>query len=1054
MFQQVKNIQMKFVTSLLIGFTTLIILANCNSKKEVSAYTFSDKLKTPEEELAGFTLLDGFTIELVASERDGIVNPIDLTFDDNGKLWTQTARMYPLDPIADAQWNDLLRLMDDPEAQKNHPAFKRVLDLYQGKTKGIDKILVLSNLYDNKPISVNTWADSLTIPMSILPYKDGAYVAQGSELFFLRDSNRDGRAEQRIPMFTGFGFVDTHTMAHLLVRGPGGWVYFSHGALNKGEVKSPVSDAKQRINYSKIARFSMDAKKLELVSAGLNNIWGFQLRSNGQWYCTEANDLGYSVVPVEPGTAFKGIGNERIRNYQPWMPELHKFRVGGTGISGLAFADDKSGSFPSEWKDVAFLANPITSTINAVKIERNDDGSVTAKHLPDLLTSKDKYFRPVNIEFGPDGCLYVADWYDKIISHNEISRNDPDRDKTHGRIWRIRHVSQKPYKIPDFNTVKTEDLVDYLKSPSLWMKRSAWHQIADRSPDETQKLVPRLIELARDTSQDEHSRIHALWSLEGMKHYDSSLISSLLEPAYPNICREAIRSLASFSLERSKIAIDLSKLIDHSNPMIRSQVLRTLSEVGKADSSIIAILVRACKPELPGSEMGGSYERKFERYLALKAIEQYPDELVKFLNSFASSRVPVSNLIWAIQALPKQLEEKYFLALWSTADIKDLDESTFIQISKMLENKKVYSTVKVIFQDPTHAAKYLDFALRNQQEVQSPTLSALLESPANVLLKSDSLTDKKIALEAISRLKINAPYNDICALINDETPSAIVKLAMLALEPDMKQNKLQFERIFNNKKYDFEVRIAALNSISGIDKDLALTTIENWLPGMNAEEKKILVNNFCGSVYGSDILLNLYQRKLLVLDNFSHGAAERIYNANLGDKVAKSLVTEARNRADLERREFNSKKNRYLTLIEKAGGDATKGKVIFEATCLQCHKVGQKGQDIAPALDGSSARANEALITSILNPDAAVEGGYAMYRLVKKDNSITEGYLYSKDDRGVTIAFMGGNKTFFETNSIKEQGFINGRSFMPKGLLEAYNEQQAADLFAYIRSLK
>ena len=93
-----------------------------------------DSVNTPEEELAGFSVPEGFVVELVASERDGIVNPVDLTFDDAGRLWTQTARMYPLDPVADIQWNDLLKLMNDPEAQRNHPSFKRILDLYQGKT--------------------------------------------------------------------------------------------------------------------------------------------------------------------------------------------------------------------------------------------------------------------------------------------------------------------------------------------------------------------------------------------------------------------------------------------------------------------------------------------------------------------------------------------------------------------------------------------------------------------------------------------------------------------------------------------------------------------------------------------------------------------------------------------------------------------------------------------------------------------------------------------------------------------------------------------------------
>ncbi|MPR37078.1 DUF7133 domain-containing protein [Salmonirosea aquatica] len=171
-------------------------LAQAQDKKTQSQRS---RVYTPEEELAGFKLAEGFVIELVASEREGVINPVDLTFDDAGRLWTQTARMYPLDPVADIQWNDLLKLMDDAEAQKNHPAFRRILDLYQGKTKGTDQILILSDLYSGKPARSSVWADGLTIPMSVLPYKDGAYVAQGSELFFLRDTDHDGKADQRTP---------------------------------------------------------------------------------------------------------------------------------------------------------------------------------------------------------------------------------------------------------------------------------------------------------------------------------------------------------------------------------------------------------------------------------------------------------------------------------------------------------------------------------------------------------------------------------------------------------------------------------------------------------------------------------------------------------------------------------------------------------------------------------------------------------------------------------------------------------------------------------------
>src|SRR5690554_5530276 len=150
---------------------------------------------SPQEQLAQFKVADGFVIELVASEQDGIVKPIDITFDDAGRLWTQTARMYPLDPVADIQWQDLLALMEDEEKQKKHPAFRRVLDLYQGRSPGPDQILILDGLYGEKQISVSVFAEELAIPMSILPYQNGAFVAQGSELFFLDDTDYDGKAD-------------------------------------------------------------------------------------------------------------------------------------------------------------------------------------------------------------------------------------------------------------------------------------------------------------------------------------------------------------------------------------------------------------------------------------------------------------------------------------------------------------------------------------------------------------------------------------------------------------------------------------------------------------------------------------------------------------------------------------------------------------------------------------------------------------------------------------------------------------------------------------------
>lgn len=160
----------------------LIVAAACLAPALAQDKTHSLRriANTPEQELAGFHVPEGFVVELVASERDSVINPIDLTFDDAGRLWTQTARMYPLDPISDIQWDDLLKLMDDDNAQRNHPHFKRVLQLYKGETRGTDKVIVLSDIYGKGTAKPTVWADGLTIPMSVLPYRNGAYIAQGS----------------------------------------------------------------------------------------------------------------------------------------------------------------------------------------------------------------------------------------------------------------------------------------------------------------------------------------------------------------------------------------------------------------------------------------------------------------------------------------------------------------------------------------------------------------------------------------------------------------------------------------------------------------------------------------------------------------------------------------------------------------------------------------------------------------------------------------------------------------------------------------------------------
>ncbi|MGJ8724475.1 MAG: PVC-type heme-binding CxxCH protein [Roseibacillus sp.] len=1010
-------------------------------KKTQSART---KAQSAAEQLAGFTVPPGFVIELVASEEHGVINPIDLSFDDQGRLWTQTAQMYPLDPISGIKWNEILRLMDDQKTQQEHPDFQRVKALYQLKTKGEDKILILDDPTQPATEPLHVWADGLSIPQSILPYKDGAYVCHGSELFLLRDTDGDDKSDKMEPVLTGFGFIDTHTMSHLLVRGPGSYIHFTQGALNKGTVTAVASGKQAEVNASCQVRFPLDHQDLEVLSSGPSNMWGLQLRANGEWYGTEANDRAYSIIPWEHGTAVTGAAFHPMRSYQPLLPNLHKFRVGGTGISGLEFSDDTAGSFPvDEWKDVALLGNGITSTINAVRVHRNPDGTVEAEHLPDFLTSEDDWFRPVNLEFGPDGCLYVADFYNKIISHNEVSTGHPDRDRTHGRIWRIRHESQLPRAIPDVTQATPEQLLTHLQAPSLWEKRAAWQQIGDRA---LQELAPALIKMVADEKVDTVTRIHALWSLEELRQFDSQLLDSLLSSTNDDLRREAVRSLASFELSPAEVASRLTGHLEDPNVMVRSQTIRTLSDLKTSDPAVLALLIEACKPALEGNALGGSYERNFERFLARMALEKFPAELKSYLDTSASNH-PAANILWAIQALDAKDKNAAFLRIWEQASGETLDSETFVAITSMLGDKEVDAALQPTFQDLTKAQNLVSLSLANQSRVQSPQLFKMLTPTVAHLLKSPET--QALGLSAVGKFRI-ASLSEQVSGIKSNSDNLRLLLSAQAVNPE--KNASNFQALATDEANPLDLRIDAALALAPVNEAESLRLAQALATTDDATQKSQLTSQFSQSPVGAQLLARLAASGELTPTDFDLSSAERMIQADPNNPQAKKIITAARQQVAQQRKQAQARIHDLMAKITANPGDPAKGKLTF-ASCLTCHQVGTEGQDIAPPLDGSGHRDLEHLLTAIVDPDAAVEGGYGLYRITKTDGSVVEGLLDKEEALGTTIALMGGGRVFVPQAEIKKAAFVGGRSFMP-ALFGQLPDDTIADLVAYISTLK
>ncbi|MCB1225110.1 MAG: DUF1080 domain-containing protein [Verrucomicrobiales bacterium] len=406
--------------------------ANAKPKRDISYNDVQGSAKTAAEQLKLFHLPEDYEIELVVQEdpANGIGKFISVYFDQRGRLWTQTALEYPVD------------------ANENPAAAEAVYS-----KPGKDKILVYprealnTKLPEGGLTDPTVFADGLAIPLGILPWGNGdtCYALHGHDLLLFKDTDGDGKSDTSDVILTGFGVQDSHLFPHQFTRAPGGWIWMAQGLFNNSSVKRPGSD--EVIDWPKcsMARMRPDGSEFEVTSTGPNNIWGLVITGEGETFIQEANDYGYPVMPFHDYAYYPGGMAGLRKSYQPEFPPTADFRMGGTGLSGLALLENGP-SVDAEAAITMLVANPITSKIQTLAMFRTkpgdeQQGNITGWRLeqrPDFLTCDDPFFRPVAMTQGPDGAIYIVDWYNKIISHNEVPRNHPDRDKTRGRIWRVK----------------------------------------------------------------------------------------------------------------------------------------------------------------------------------------------------------------------------------------------------------------------------------------------------------------------------------------------------------------------------------------------------------------------------------------------------------------------------------------------------------------------------------------------------------------------------------------------------------------------------------------
>ncbi|HEX8915023.1 MAG TPA: PVC-type heme-binding CxxCH protein, partial [Humisphaera sp.] len=451
--------------------------------------------QTPEQERAQFQLPPGFEAQLVAAEPD-IAKPMNIAFDAKGRLWVTDTVEYPW-PVKEGE-------------------------------KARDSVKVLSDFdAGGRARKVTTFATGLNIPLGVLPHADGAIVYSIPAVRMYRDTDGDGKADKVETLFGGFGNVDTHGMTNNFTRGFDGWVYANHGFRNESKVTGP-DGATIAMQSGNTYRFRPDGTGLQLFARGQVNPFGLCFDPLGNLYSADCHTRPQMMLlrgAVYPsfGKPDDGLG---------FGPEMCLHDHGSTGIAGTVYYD--ADQFPAEYRGNIFNGNPVTNIVNRDTIQWTGS-SPKAVEQKDFLVSADPWFRPVQVKLGPDGALYVADFYNKIIGHYEVDLKHPGRDRTSGRIWRIvyKGTGAAPREpsgsaagpsgaqattdtpratpaLPDLTRLTSEQLVSKLGDPNITVRLLATNLLADRkSPDDLKALRHGLVPASQGPRL-----VHIAWALE------------------------------------------------------------------------------------------------------------------------------------------------------------------------------------------------------------------------------------------------------------------------------------------------------------------------------------------------------------------------------------------------------------------------------------------------------------------------------------------------------------------------------------------------------------
>lgn len=502
-----------------------------------------------EEALSKIKVAPGYKIELFASEEDwpNLANPVQLSFDNKGRLWVATMPSYPHYKPGDSRPADKLLIYEDTD-------------------------------HDGKADKETVFAGDLHIPVGFELAPEGVYVSQGNNLVILYDDNKDDKYDRKEILLSGFDDHDTHHAISAFTTDESGAIYMGEGVFLHTNVETSYGPV--RATNGGFYRYTPSRHKLERVAqVSIPNPWGIAFDEWGQNFFAETS--GPNVDWMEPGSVLPRYGNANFKGPNI-IEQAHLVRP----TSGLEFISSRH--FPDEVQGDMIINNTI-GFLGTKQHQMIDEGTgYSTKWRQDLVSSTDRNFRPVDMEFAPDGSLYLVDWHNILIGHMQHNARDPLRDHQHGRIYRITYPSRPLVTPAKIDGTSIPELLENLKLPEYRTRYRTRRELRGRDQQEVYDAVTDwAAKLDKNDSRYEHHLLEALWVTWGINKVNQDLLEQLLQAKDYRARAAAVRVLRYSGHQVSK----------------QTELLATAAQDGNGRVRMEAIVAASWLPRLEGTKV-------------------------------------------------------------------------------------------------------------------------------------------------------------------------------------------------------------------------------------------------------------------------------------------------------------------------------------------------------------------------------------------------------------------------------------------------------------------